>query len=78
MERNRFEIIWKRAKIILPSLIGAIAGYAYYNFIGCNGSCPISGNPYISTVYGAFAGFLFIDWNSIFNKNKKELKRDNN
>ena len=78
MERNRFEIIWKRAKIILPALIGAIAGYAYYNFIGCNGNCPISGNPYISTVYGAFAGFLFIDWKSIFNKNKKELKRDNN
>lgn len=78
MELNRFEIIWKWTKRIFPVVIGATAGYAYYNFIGCNGSCPISGNPYVSTVYGAFAGFLFVDWKTIFNKNKKEEVKDNN
>ena len=47
-------------KRILPVVVGAALGYAYYYFIGCRtGSCPISGNPYISTVYGAFAGFVF-------------------
>ena len=38
----------------------------------------LSGNPYISTAYGAFAGFLFVDWKSIFNKNKKDEIKDNN
>lgn len=72
MERNRFEIIWTWTKRIFPVAAGAIGGYAYYYYIGCNGTCPISGNPYVSTIYGAFAGFLFIDWKKIFNKNKKE------
>jgi presenilin-like A22 family membrane protease len=47
-------------KKILPIIIGGIAGYAYYCFIGCRtGSCPISGNPYISTAYGAIVGLIF-------------------
>ncbi|MGE5456880.1 MAG: DUF6132 family protein [Methanococcaceae archaeon] len=51
-------------KIILkksfPVLAGAALGFAYYYFIGCtSGSCPITGNPYISTAYGAFAGSIF-------------------
>jgi Family of unknown function (DUF6132) len=38
--------------------IGAVAGYAYYHFIGCtSGTCPISSNPYISTMYGGLMGF---------------------
>lgn len=38
---------------------GAIAGYAWYYFVGCaSGTCPISSNPYISTVYGAVVGVL--------------------
>ncbi|OGU57366.1 MAG: hypothetical protein A2V66_03175 [Ignavibacteria bacterium RBG_13_36_8] len=44
---------------ILPVIAGALLGYAYYYFIGCNsGTCPITSNPYISTVYGAAAGFI--------------------
>ena len=39
---------------------GALLGYGYYYFVGCRtGSCPISGNPYISSVYGAMIGLLF-------------------
>lgn len=47
-------------KKVLPVMLGALAGYAYYYFIGCkSGSCPIQGNPYISTLYGALAGGIF-------------------
>ncbi len=50
----------KLMKRILPVIVGAVLGYAYYHFIGCNsGTCPITSNPYISTVYGAVAGLLF-------------------
>ena len=38
---------------------GAVLGYSYYRFVGCRtGTCPISSNPFISTIYGAFMGFL--------------------
>lgn len=62
-------IVLKRS---LPVLGGAILGYAYYHFIGCNsGSCPITSNPYISTVYGAAVGFL------ISIPSKKKIKEEN-
>ena len=41
---------------------GAIGGYAYYYFIGCNtGSCPLTSNPYISVIFGAVIGYLLMD-----------------
>ena len=50
-------------KIVLPILIGAISGYAYYHYIGCvSGTCPITSNPYISTAYGAVVGSVFISF----------------
>ena len=40
-------------------LIGAAVGLAYQRFIGCRtGTCPITSNPYISTIYGAVMGYL--------------------
>ena len=46
-------------KILLGGLSGAIAGYAYYYFIGCNsGHCAITSTWYISTLYGAGMGSL--------------------
>ena len=46
---------------IIVSIIGGIAGYIYYKQVGCsNGTCMISSNPYISTVYFSIVGgFLF-------------------
>gem|GEM_PF-333722 len=62
MERSRIEITKVILKMSLPIIIGAIGGYLYYNFIGCNRSCPISGNPYTSTFYGAGIGAILVNW----------------
>ena len=52
-------------------LVGALGGFLYYKFIGCySGTCPITGNPVISTLYGAAIGFVFTNFKS--DKKKKE------
>jgi hypothetical protein len=39
--------------------LGALLGFAYYKFIGCqSGTCPITSNPWISTGYGALIGLV--------------------
>lgn len=38
---------------------GGLVGFAYHKLVGCRtGACPITANPYISTIYGAVMGFL--------------------
>jgi hypothetical protein len=60
---------------IIPVLTGAIGGLLYYTFIGCySGSCAITSNPLLSTVYGGLVGFLFIN----FNKNKNKVEKNEN
>ena len=59
-------------QIILYVLIALIIYY-----VGCNRGCAITGNPIISTAYGAFAGFLFVDWKSIFQKSSNKETEDN-
>jgi hypothetical protein len=40
-------------------IVGAIAGFAYYYFVGCaSGQCLITSNPWISTGYGAMLGYF--------------------
>ena len=52
----------------LGIIIGAIAGYAYYYFIGCaSGTCAITSKPLNSTLYGAVMGALIAD---LFKKEK--------
>ena len=46
-------------KIIIGAAVGGIVGFLYYRFIGCrSGTCFITRNPYISTVYWAILGGL--------------------
>lgn len=50
--------------MILPPALGAVAGYAYYTYIGCmSGSCPITSDPFIFTAYGALMGAVWVPWN---------------
>ena len=51
---------WKFWKPFLAVVVGGVAGFLYYHFIGCNsGSCAITGNPYMSVLWGGMLG-LFI------------------
>jgi hypothetical protein len=46
-------------RIIIGAGLGAILGFLYYRFIGCaSGACPITKNPYSSSLYGAVMGAL--------------------
>ena len=51
---------WKRyLPMMILAAVGAIGGFLYYRFVGCvSGACPITSNPYISTVYGGVIGTL--------------------
>ena len=53
----------------LGFLIGALAGFLYWKYVGClTGSCAITSNPFRSTVYFGIMGALFL---GLF---KKKLK----
>lgn len=46
-------------KTALSAVIGAGLGFGYYRLVGCaSGACPITSNPYISTLYGALMGVV--------------------
>lgn len=62
-------------KWYLPGLIlGAVAGYVYYHFWGCNGTCLITSSPVNSMLYGAVMGALF---NSLFKPNRTQAEKSN-
>jgi hypothetical protein len=49
----------KWLKLSIAVILGAIGGYAYYYFIGCNsGTCPLTSNWHITTLYGAGVGLV--------------------
>ena len=80
MENHKMKLLMKLNKLtIILSVVGislgAIGGYAYWFYIGCNsGICLITSNPTNSTIYGMVMGFLvagiFKDWLKE-SKNKK-------
>jgi len=48
-------------KYLLAIVIGGALGYLYYKKVGCpNGSCPITANPYITTIYGSVLGSVLV------------------
>jgi hypothetical protein len=45
--------------LALGVLIGGAFGFAYWRFIGCAaGTCPLTSNPWLSTLYGTLLGGL--------------------
>jgi len=71
------EFIKKHHFIIIFSLIGAIGGFLYWEFVGClSGTCPIKSKWYLSTLWGLAFGYLIgsiIKDIVIKIKNRKEL-----
>lgn len=57
---------------IIGGLIGAVAGWLYWKYVGCtSGTCPITSRPLSSTIYGAILGAL------IFNTAAPQMKKSN-
>ncbi|WP_029903225.1 DUF6132 family protein [Prevotella sp. 10(H)] len=54
------------------ALVGAITGWLYWYFIGCeSGTCPITASPMNSMLWGAVMGSLLF---SLFKKESKNEK----
>ena len=48
------------ARLVIGVVLGVLLGYGVYRFIGCStGTCPITSNPWVSTIYGMVIGGLF-------------------
>ena len=60
----------KNILTIIGVPLGALAGFLYWKFVGCNsGSCAITSNPVNSTIYGSIMGGLLC---SILQNNKNK------
>ncbi len=47
-------------RIIIGMLVGGALGFAAYKFIGCaSGTCPLTSNPWVSTLLGLGLGAMF-------------------
>lgn len=54
--------IIKNKLVILGIILGAVAGYLYWMFVGCDsGTCAITSKPLNSTLYGAMMGGLTLN-----------------
>jgi hypothetical protein len=61
MQNLEMTVILAWAWRVTPVIFGAAGGYLFYRFVGCkSGACPITGSPWLSTIYGAILGALFI------------------
>ena len=47
------------AQAFIGAAIGAVFGFGWYKLAGCRtGACPLTGNPFVSTLYGIVVGVL--------------------
>ena len=52
-------------KSFLSVILGGLAGYLYFYFVGCkSGTCPITSNPVNSIIAGSLMGFVLTFGNS--------------
>jgi len=66
--------LWTYKLTLIGIVLGLIAGYAYYYYVGCaSGTCAITSRPLNSTLYGGMMGGLFF---SMFQK-KKNTENNN-
>lgn len=50
---------WYFWKPFIGVLIGGLAGFLYFYFVGCKtGTCAITSNPFSSMLFGGFFGFM--------------------
>lgn len=62
-------------KWILPGLMaGAVGGFFYWKFFGCNGTCLITSSPVKSMIYFSVMGALI---NNMFKPQQKKAKETN-
>lgn len=53
---------WRFWRPVLSLVVGGVAGYLYYHFIGCNsGQCAITSSPVMSTLWGGMMGFFLVN-----------------
>lgn len=58
-------------------IVGAIAGYMYYHYVGCvSGTCAITSKPWNSTIYGAVMGVLLFDMMAVKGKSRDKSEVD--
>jgi len=78
VEALREKIIMNKKKIILSVtfiFVGAVFGYLYWYYIGCNsGTCPITSKWHNTTIYGGAIGYLL--GSSILDMINKKKKVD--
>ncbi len=67
------KFIQKYKITLIGVIIGAIGGYLYYHFVGCEtGTCSITSKPLNSSLYGAIMGGLLFN---IFQKDKSKTTK---
>ncbi|HKJ41566.1 MAG TPA: DUF6132 family protein [Sunxiuqinia sp.] len=58
---------------IVGIVVGSIAGFLYWRFVGCtSGTCPIQSHWQSSTLFGGLFGYLLTD----FKKKTKKTAED--
>jgi len=62
IEKTEFFKSWRFWKPFLAVFTGALIGYLYYHFVGCSsGTCAITSNPYMSTIWGGLLGLFVVN-----------------